>query len=597
MASAEPIRILYIEDDPGLARLLQKRLAREGYTVDIASDGEEGIAKYREGSYDILFVDQSLPGYDGLQVIRTLAAQGPLPPIVMITGTGDERVAVEAMKLGTCDYIVKDVEGGYLNLLPSVIEKVLQQRRAVEEKEQAEQALKREQEKFQTLVEQSPLGISIARQDGRLLYINPMFTTLFGYTLADIPTKHAWFAVAYPDEKYREEVVATWVKDQKKLKQGQLLARMFTVTCKDGSQKMILFRPIAMENGDQFITYEDITDRVQAEKTLRESGDKLEKLHDVARRLALCTSEQEAYRVAVEAAKRIVAFSFCSLEMTGGKEMVTKVAYPPLAPPELAAGPTAHGQVTPNAGRTQAPGLEEIGKEARRQTSQARHLSLVSVPIGDLGIFQVASVEPDAFSRDDTRLLELLFGHTAAAIRRVRLQAELKEQAVHDPLTGLYNRYYLSSILEQEVKRSKRYHHGMTLMMIDVNRFKEINDDYGHQIGDEVLRGVAALLREAVRESDIVVRYGGDEFLIVFPETAGDMENITARIAEKVSNITEHNRKVTFPVTLSMGSACWDPRVKRSVDEILNEADKRMYEDKKRHNTGPEGEPCMIYGR
>ena len=585
MGSAEQVKILYIEDDPGLARLLQKRLAREGYTVDIASDGEEGIAKYHGSSYGILFVDQSLPGYDGLQVIRTLAAQGPLPPVVMITGTGDERVAVEAMKLGAVDYIVKDVEGGYLSLLPSVIEKVLQQRRAVEEREEAEQALKSEQEKFQTLVEQSPLGISIVAQDGRLLYINPMFSELFGYTLADIPTKHAWFATAYPDEQYREEVIATWVKDQKKLKRGQLLARMFTVTCKDGSQKMILFRPIAMGNGDQFITYEDITDRVQAEKTLRESGDKLEKLHDVARRLALCTSEQEAYRVAVEAAKRIVTFSFCSLGMTEGKEMVTKVAYPTPASHEPAGGPTAHGQAMQDPVNAQAPGLGEIEKEVPTRSPQARHLSLISVPISDLGIFQAASVEPDAFSRDDTRFLELLFGHTAAAIKRVRLQEELKEQAIHDPLTGLYNRYYLSKILEQEVKRSKRYHHGMTFMMIDVNRFKEINDHYGHQMGDELLRAVAALLRDAVRESDIVVRYGGDEFLIVFPETMGDMDSILARITQKVSKITEHNGKLAFPVTLSMGSASWDPRVKRSVDEVLNEADKRMYEDKKQHNT------------
>jgi diguanylate cyclase (GGDEF)-like protein/PAS domain S-box-containing protein len=567
MGSSQQVRILYIEDDPGLARLLQKRLAQQGYTVDIASDGEEGITKYQGGSYDILFVDQSLPVFDGLQVIRTLAAQGPLPPIVMITGTGDERVAVEAMKLGTSDYIVKDVEGGYLHLLPSVIEKVLQQHRAVEEKEQAEQALKREQEKFQTVVEQSPLGISITGQDGRLLYINPMFSTLFGYTLADIPTKHSWFATAYPDERYREEVVAAWLKDQKKLKHGELLARMFTVTCKDGSQKMILFRPITMKNGDQFITYEDVTERVQAEKTLRESGDKLEKLHDVARRLALCTSEQEAYRVAVEAAKKIVVFSFCSLEITEGKEIITKFACPD----------------APYKSSAQAPGFEEIGKEVGRRSAQARHLSLVKVPIGDLGVFQAASIEPDAFSRDDTRLLELLFGHTASAIRRIRLQAELKEQAVHDPLTGLYNRYYLNKILEQEVKRSKRYHHGMTFMMIDVNSFKEINDDYGHQIGDEVLRGVAALLREAVRESDIVVRFGGDEFLIVFPETVGDMNGIKGRIIGNVNAITEHNRKVTFPVTLSIGSACWDPKIKQSVDEILNEADKRMYEDKKRH--------------
>ena len=136
MDHAHPIRILYIEDDPGLARLVQKRLGKSGYAVDIAADGEQGIAKYEAGSYDVVFVDQTLPRYDGLQVIRILASRGPLPPMIMITGTGDEKVAVEAMKLGTSDYIVKDGEGGYFKLLPSVIEKVLQQRRAVEEKQQ-----------------------------------------------------------------------------------------------------------------------------------------------------------------------------------------------------------------------------------------------------------------------------------------------------------------------------------------------------------------------------------------------------------------------------------------------------------------------------
>ena len=133
MTKSERIRILYIEDDPGLARLVQKRLGKAGYTVDIASDGEEGLAKYQADSYDLLFVDQSLPVHDGLEIIRILGSKGLLPPTVMLTGTGDERVAVEAMKLGAGDYIVKDVEGGYLELLPSVAEKVLQQRRDVED--------------------------------------------------------------------------------------------------------------------------------------------------------------------------------------------------------------------------------------------------------------------------------------------------------------------------------------------------------------------------------------------------------------------------------------------------------------------------------
>jgi signal transduction histidine kinase/DNA-binding response OmpR family regulator len=141
MPESKPVRILYMEDDVGLARLLQKKLRRAGYIVDLAYDGAEGLVKYEAGAYDVVAVDQSMPVHDGLEVIRILASRGPLPPTIMITGTGNEEIAIEAMKLGAGDYIVKDTDGGYLELLPSVIEQVLYQQRLVEEKQQAMEAL------------------------------------------------------------------------------------------------------------------------------------------------------------------------------------------------------------------------------------------------------------------------------------------------------------------------------------------------------------------------------------------------------------------------------------------------------------------------
>jgi signal transduction histidine kinase/DNA-binding response OmpR family regulator len=137
MFETKSIHILYMEDDLGLARLLQKNLERNGYTVDLAPDGATGLAMYETGAYDVVAVDHNMPMYDGLEVIRRLAERGPLPPTIMITGAGNEKIAIEAMKLGAGDYIVKDVEGGYLELLPSVIEQVLYQQRLVEEKQKA----------------------------------------------------------------------------------------------------------------------------------------------------------------------------------------------------------------------------------------------------------------------------------------------------------------------------------------------------------------------------------------------------------------------------------------------------------------------------
>ena len=143
MTHGAPVRVLYMEDDGGLARLFRRNLQRLGYVVDIAPDGEEGLAMYEAKAYDVVAVDQSMPGCSGLEVIQILASRGPLPPTIMVTGSGSEMVAVEAMKLGAGDYVVKDVDLGYLGLLPAVIEKVLQQHRLAEEKRRAEEEKER----------------------------------------------------------------------------------------------------------------------------------------------------------------------------------------------------------------------------------------------------------------------------------------------------------------------------------------------------------------------------------------------------------------------------------------------------------------------
>jgi len=143
MSESEPIRILYMEDDAGLARLFQKRLRRAGYVVDVANNGQEGLEAYRVGHYDVVAVDHEMPLLTGLQVIRIINTEIDHPPVIMVTGAGSERIAVEAIKSGASDYIVKDVDGGYLELLPAVIEKTLQQHRLAEDKRRAEEEKER----------------------------------------------------------------------------------------------------------------------------------------------------------------------------------------------------------------------------------------------------------------------------------------------------------------------------------------------------------------------------------------------------------------------------------------------------------------------
>ena len=167
-----------------------------------------------------------------------------------------------------------------------------------------------------------------------------------------------------------------------------------------------------------------------------------------------------------------------------------------------------------------------------------------------------------------------------------RFQGKLEALATVDPLTGVYNRRHFNQVIEHEMPRSKRYGHSIGFLMIDINGFKEINDRHGHQLGDEVLQEVARLLQQQVRESDIVVRYGGDEFLLLLIETngrtAGKIEDVKQRILTETSLRNQTNPVFDFPVTFAIGTALWTADDPRTVGEVLTEADRRMYEEKER---------------
>lgn len=205
----------------------------------------------------------------------------------------------------------------------------------------------------------------------------------------------------------------------------------------------------------------------------------------------------------------------------------------------------------------------------------------ISLPIGEFGVFQVFSIFENFFGKNEFSLLELLINHTAESLKRIQLQRELMVQAMHDPLTKVYNRFYLFQELERFYSYTRRYKRPVAFLMIDVNDLKHINDHYGHQVGDEVLKTVANLLREGARDVDTIVRYGGDEFLIMLPETGPQVEIVKKRILKRAEEWNQSDNAFKFPVTFAIGTAFWDTNGKETLEEILTRADVAMYKNKR----------------
>lgn len=207
--------------------------------------------------------------------------------------------------------------------------------------------------------------------------------------------------------------------------------------------------------------------------------------------------------------------------------------------------------------------------------------SIIGVPLKSGGrvfgvIELINKLNGQPFSAYELKVLKTVADFAAIAIEKLYYLRALRRMATTDPLTGLYNRRSLERFLARETERSRRYGEPLSALWVDIDEFKRINDQFGHLAGDRVLQQAAELLAQSVRAVDVVFRYGGDEFIVLLPNTDRDRaEKVRGRILARLAFLRESGQDFPFGLSIGLHSAGPD-----ATDDLLAFSDRDLYRQK-----------------
>lgn len=346
---------------------------------------------------------------------------------------------------------------------------------------------------------------------------------------------------------------------------------------------------------------ENFSLRQQLETLLQEARrneDKMRRFAQLERQLIGAGSLLELVRLLLSEYKLAFGVEFVTLALVDGEYEVSRILERELG------GNTACSGLT----LFQSPAvLETIYGETRRPCLDAygavRHQALFDVTAGEIasvallpltrhgkliGSLHFGSANPERYVAGcATDFLERLSEIVAICLESALAQERLKQAGLTDGLTGVQNRRYFEHRFEEEISQALRHRHSLACMFLDIDHFKRINDTFGHQAGDEVLRSVAGVIQSQLRAGDTIARYGGEEFVALLPQTAGHhayeiAERIRGAIAEKHFQTTSGQEiDVTISIGLSMLSAEVPAGDSRQVAErLVAVADKALYQAK-----------------
>ena len=552
-ATVPTVRVLLTEDVAADAELEVRELKRAGLRVvhRIVESEQDFEIALREFSPDIILSDFSMPGFDGMSALAIARERVPEIPFIFVSGTIGEEYAIRALKNGATDYVLKT----NLVRLPTAVERALAEAADRRESRRTEAELEIARERLTSIFTSLPDVLwSIDAQSGQMIYASPATHEVFGHSAdAFLADAALWMNLIHPED--RENVLAMW----RRAHEGTPFDAEYRAVRPDGAVRWINARGRLVRSADGTPDRIDGLARdvtVQLEQRIRIA--RLQRIRDIV-------GELNAAIVRIRDRQELFE-AFCRIALERGNFHAVRLVYRERteAPFRVAVGTVNSPDAFPalletlNRGLDQASGLlaesmrtgrvvvaNNVAEDARAAlrdwyvrngvNSVACLPFLVDGQVA--GAIVLNSTELGFFDEEEVRLLVELSGNLSFALELMEKQDRIAHLALYDSLTDLPNRALFGERLSQAIESARAGEHGLAVLLVDLERFKAINDTVGSASGDRVLKAVAERLTRAAGDLNRVARVGGNQFALFFPRISGAQD--IARGIEQAAVLAE----------------------------------------------------------
>ncbi len=572
-----PTRILLVEDDAVDRMACRRALEETLFALEEADTAAAGLQLVREDVPDLVMLDYHLPDMDGMEFLSRITTENPEIPVIMLTGAQDIAIAVEAMRFGARDYLIKDAERDYLKVLPTVIRRVLRENQAHEERREAEAKLRAAEARYRSLVEQIPATAYTAALDapGNLSYVSPQIER-FGFSQEEwLASPEGILNRIHPDDK--ANVLEAFARCYET---GEPLRCEYRLLAGNGEERWVLDEARIVRNAEHEPLFLqgvliDITEDKLREKELEYHRRHLEQL--VRERTAQIEKQSELLRDANSNLVRGIEERMAVQAQLQKSEARFRLLLE-------SAGEGIYG--LDNEGRctfANDAALAILGYSLEELVGQQMH-NLIhhsygdgtpypeeACPICDVFRNSEGGRQVDLFWRKDGSSFSAEYtvhpmqeeGKVIGAVSIFRDVTEkqaianrLAFQATHDALTGLVNRQEFERRLERVMIEQLGGNGEHVLLYLDLDQFKVVNDTCGHIAGDQLLRQISLQLQERIRSRDTLARLGGDEFGVLLEHCHVEQAlRIASDLRDAVQDYRFSWEGMIFSIGVSIGLA------------------------------------------